>query len=66
MCSVIGGSPELRTSSRVVGVKSPEDSATDSMGGSLSLGAATGTVRVLLGVVEAKRAAVRGKINGFA
>lgn len=47
------------------GVKSLGGAVTDSMRGSLSLGAVTGIVRVLLGVVEAKRVAVKGKVNDF-
>lgn len=66
MCSGMGGTPELRISSRVVDVNSLVGCATDSMGGILSLGVATGMVSVLLGVVDAKRQAVRGRMNDFA
>lgn len=50
----------------VVDVNSLEISGTGSAGGTVLLGAATGTVIVLLGAVEAKRIAVRGRMNDFA
>ena len=66
MCSVIGGKSDLRTSSRVAGVSSPGDPAIESVGLESPTGGEMGMVRVPFGVVEAKRAAVRGKKDDFA